>query len=75
MTAGTDGGNPTGRSMPSAIDAATAVRDGSLAALELVEDCLARIAAGDDRLNAFVHVGRRRRPPRRRGDRRPGRRR
>lgn len=56
MTAGTDGGNPTGRSMPSAIDAATAVRDGSLAALELVEDCLARIAAGDDRLNAFVHV-------------------
>ena len=41
MTAGADGGNPTGRPMPSAIDAAAAVRDGSLAALELVEDCLA----------------------------------
>lgn len=44
------------RPVPSAIDAAAAVREGRLGALELVEWCLARIERCNDRLNAFVHL-------------------
>ncbi len=42
--------------MPSAIEAAEAIREGRLGALELVEHCLGRIEAGNDTLNAFVHL-------------------
>lgn len=42
--------------MPSAIDAANAIRDGRLSATELVGRCLDRIEARNDELHAFVHV-------------------
>ena len=42
--------------MPSVVDAAAAVRDGRLGSLDLVEECLARIDARNDELNAFVYV-------------------
>lgn len=42
--------------MPSMVDAAAAIRQGQMGSLELVEECLARIAADDPGLNAFVHV-------------------
>lgn len=42
--------------MPSVVDAAEAIRHGRLSSLELVEECLARIAAHDGELNAFVHL-------------------
>lgn len=38
------------------VELAEAVRTGRRSALELVEDCLARIEAGNEALNAFVHV-------------------
>lgn len=46
----------SGEPMPSAIEAATAIREGRLGSLELVEECLDRIAAHDGALNAFVHL-------------------
>ena len=45
-----------GEPMPFVIDAADAIREGRLAASDLVEECLARIDAHDGELNAFVHV-------------------
>ena len=42
--------------MPSAETAAAMVRRGEVSARELVTQCLDLIAAGNDRLNAFVHV-------------------
>ena len=45
-----------GEPMPSVIDATTAIREGWLGSLELVEECLARIGAHDRILNSFVHV-------------------
>lgn len=45
-----------GEPMPSVVDAADAIRDGRLSALGLVEECLARIDARNDELNAFVYV-------------------
>ncbi len=45
-----------GRPMPSVVDAAAAIREGRLSALGLVEECLERIAAGNDELNAFVFL-------------------
>ncbi len=47
-----------GAPMPGIVDAAEAVREGRLSSLELVEDCLGRIDARNDELNAFVHVDR-----------------
>jgi aspartyl-tRNA(Asn)/glutamyl-tRNA(Gln) amidotransferase subunit A len=45
-----------GQPMPSMLEAAAAVREGTLTATELVEACLARIGAGNGSLNAFVHL-------------------
>jgi aspartyl-tRNA(Asn)/glutamyl-tRNA(Gln) amidotransferase subunit A len=45
-----------GEPMPSVVDAAAAVRDGRLSALGLVEECLDRIEARNEELNAFVFV-------------------
>lgn len=45
-----------GRPMPSAIEAATAIREGRQSSVELVEECIARIEAHDEALNAFVHL-------------------
>ena len=45
-----------GEPMPSVIDATTAIREGRVGSLELVEECLARIGAHDRILNSFVHV-------------------
>ncbi len=45
-----------GDPMPTARDAADAVRRGELRSLDLVESALERIAARNDELNAFVHV-------------------
>jgi aspartyl-tRNA(Asn)/glutamyl-tRNA(Gln) amidotransferase subunit A len=42
--------------MPSATEAADAVRAGELRALELLEACIERIERDNERLNAFVHV-------------------
>ncbi len=42
--------------MDTVIGTAEAVRGGTRAAGDVVEECLARIAAGNDALNAFVHV-------------------
>jgi len=42
--------------MPSAVEAADAVRCGDLTAAELVERCLAAVDRGNDELNAFVYV-------------------
>jgi aspartyl-tRNA(Asn)/glutamyl-tRNA(Gln) amidotransferase subunit A len=42
--------------MPAAVELADDVRAGRRAALDLVEECLARIEAGNDALNAFVFV-------------------
>jgi aspartyl-tRNA(Asn)/glutamyl-tRNA(Gln) amidotransferase subunit A len=39
-----------------AIDIATAVRSGEVRAVEVLEECLAAIAAGNEQLNAFVHL-------------------
>lgn len=49
---------PGAAPMPSAIEAADAIRAGQLAAAELLERCLQRIDRHDDALNAFVHVDR-----------------
>ena len=43
-------------SMPSAIDAADAVRRGAVSAADLTEQCLTAIAATNPELNAFVHL-------------------
>jgi aspartyl-tRNA(Asn)/glutamyl-tRNA(Gln) amidotransferase subunit A len=42
--------------MPSAADAATAIRNGTYTSSELVERCVAELAAHNDELNAFVHM-------------------
>ncbi len=42
--------------MPSAVEAADAIRRGELSARELLERCLARIEEHDGALNAFVHL-------------------
>jgi len=42
--------------MPSLTDAADAIREGRLAASDLLEECLSRIEAGNEALNAFVHL-------------------
>ncbi len=42
--------------LPSATEAADAIRRGELSSLALVEQCLATIAARNDELNAFVHL-------------------
>ena len=42
--------------LPSASEAADAVRRGDLSAVALLERCLAAIEADNDQLNAFVHV-------------------
>ena len=39
-----------------AIEIATAVRAGERTATEVLEECLAALAAGNERLNAFVHL-------------------
>jgi aspartyl-tRNA(Asn)/glutamyl-tRNA(Gln) amidotransferase subunit A len=39
-----------------AIEIATAVRSGDLRAVEVLDECLARIADGNEALNAFVHL-------------------
>ena len=39
-----------------AIEIATAVRAGERTAVEVLDECLAAVAAGDEALNAFVHV-------------------
>ncbi len=45
-----------GAPMPSVLDAASAIREGRSSSLELVEECLTRIADHDGTLNAFVHL-------------------
>ena len=45
-----------GETRPTAIEIADTVRSGERSAREVVEDCLARIDAGNSALNAFVHV-------------------
>ena len=47
-----------GVEMPSAVRAAADVRSGRRPALDLVEECLARIDERDAELNAFVFVDR-----------------
>ena len=47
---------PVPDEMPSAIEAAAAVRAGTYTASELLERCLAEIASANDTLNAFVHL-------------------
>src|ERR687894_792642 len=42
--------------MDSVIEVAEAVRRGERKAVEVLDDCLARIEAGNEELNAFVHV-------------------
>lgn len=42
--------------LPSASEAADAVRRGELSAVELLERCIGAIHAGDEALNAFVHL-------------------
>jgi aspartyl-tRNA(Asn)/glutamyl-tRNA(Gln) amidotransferase subunit A len=42
--------------LPSAVDAAAAIREGHLGALELLETCLARIEERNGELNAFVYL-------------------
>jgi aspartyl-tRNA(Asn)/glutamyl-tRNA(Gln) amidotransferase subunit A len=42
--------------MPSALDAAAAIRRGELTSTQLVERCLSRIASANPILNAFVHL-------------------
>ena len=42
--------------LPSAVEAAAAIRDGRLGALELLETCLARIEEHNTELNAFVYL-------------------
>lgn len=56
MTGSTVPTSLQGLPMPSVIDAAEAIRDGRQSSLELVEECLARIEAHNEALNAFVHV-------------------
>ena len=50
-----DGTDEAG-SVPGAVEAATAIREGHMAALDLVERCLARIDRHNEELNAFVHL-------------------
>ncbi len=45
-----------GQPMPSVIEAAAAIREGRQSSLELVEECLTRIEAHNEALNAFVYV-------------------
>ena len=42
--------------MRTVIEIASAVRDGETRAVDVLDECLARIDAGNERLNAFVHV-------------------
>ena len=42
--------------MRTVIDTADAVRRGKVSAVEVLEECLAAIAAGNDQLNAFIHL-------------------
>jgi aspartyl-tRNA(Asn)/glutamyl-tRNA(Gln) amidotransferase subunit A len=42
--------------LPSLVDAAAAIRDGRLGAVELVETCLSRIEERNGELNAFVYL-------------------
>ena len=42
--------------MPTVIEAAAAIRTGKLSATELTEECLRRIEAGNETLNAFVYL-------------------
>jgi aspartyl-tRNA(Asn)/glutamyl-tRNA(Gln) amidotransferase subunit A len=50
------GHDPITGEMPSAVEAAAAIRDGGYTASALLERCVAEIEAKNDGLNAFVHT-------------------